>query len=75
MALNPNPKPPYNFDFTRDQAAAFLGIRPATLADLACRGEGPPFVVVGSRAWYRRADCERWLESRMRGPVRIGATR
>lgn len=69
MPLNPNPTPPRGFDRDRPGAATFLGCRPATLADMARKGEGPPYVVVGGRAWYRDSDLERELERRMRRPV------
>lgn len=71
MALNPNPKPPRGFDCDRNGAAVFLGCKHATLADWATKGEGPPYVVSGGRAWYRVADLERELERRTRRPVRL----
>lgn len=71
MALNPTPTPPRGFDRDRNGAAEYLGCRAATLADQACKGEGPPFVVVGGRAWYRDADLDRELERRMRRPVNL----
>jgi hypothetical protein len=74
MALNPTPKPPRGFDCDRSGAAEILGCRPATLADQASKGEGPPFCVVGGRAWYRLADLERELERRTRRPVNLPRT-
>lgn len=71
MALNPNPKPPNGYDLSRDEAAPYCGSKPATFADYARRGEGPPYIVVGGRAWYRKADLDRWLESRVRRPVSL----
>jgi len=44
-----------------------VGLAPATLRDMACRREGPPFVKRGgskqARTLYRRSDLERWLSS------------
>ena len=69
MPASPTPKPPRGFDLDRTGAADFLSCRPATLADQARKGEGPPYCVTGGRAWYRLADLERYLESRIRRPV------
>lgn len=69
MALNPTPRAPHGYDLPRPGAAAYCGSSPATFADLACKGEGPPYVVAGGRAWYRKPDLDRWLESRVRRPV------
>lgn len=71
MPLNPNPKPPRGFDRDRAGAAEYLGCRAATLADQARKGEGPPYVVVGGRAWYRDSDLDRELERRIRRPVSL----
>ena len=50
---------------TRDQAAEYLGIRPQTLAVWATSGRyGLPFIRVGRRVRYRRADLDRFLEER-----------
>ena len=50
---------------TREQAAEYLGIRPQTLAVWATSGRyGLPFIRVGRRVRYRRADLDRFLESR-----------
>ncbi len=42
-------------------AAEYLGLSPATLETLRCRGGGPPFVKLGRRVVYRREDLEAWL--------------
>lgn len=71
MPLRPDPKPPRGFDLDRTGAADHLGCSPATLADQACKGEGPPYILAGGRAWYRIADLDRELERRMRKPVSL----
>jgi predicted DNA-binding transcriptional regulator AlpA len=46
-------------------AATMLGIGYTTLRRMRLRGEGPPFVVLGTRlVRYREADLERWLARR-----------
>lgn len=32
------------------EAAALLGLSPSTLEKMRCRGDGPPFIKLGSRA-------------------------
>jgi len=52
----------------RNQAAAFLGLRPQTLAVWATtKRYALPFIRVGSRVRYRRADLERFLDQRTVG--------
>lgn len=46
---------------TRDQAAEYLAITPATLARWASRGTGPNFVRVGRLARYRTSDLNDFL--------------
>jgi predicted DNA-binding transcriptional regulator AlpA len=46
-------------------AAAMLGIGYTTLRRMRMRGDGPPFVVLGSRlVRYRASDLEGWLTKR-----------
>ena len=50
---------------TREQAAAYLGLKPQTLASWAAFGRHDlPYYKIGSRAMYRRADLDDWLERR-----------
>ena len=50
------------------EAAQWLGVRPQTLRKWRWKGTGPRFVRLGtgprSRAAYRMADLESWLEAR-----------
>jgi len=55
---------------TREQAAAYLGVRPQTLAVSASTGRyNLPMVRVGRSVRYRVADLERWLSARTVGAV------
>jgi hypothetical protein len=54
---------------TRDENAVALTaagyiIRSATLATMATRGGGPPFVIFGTRALYRWGDSIDWAQNR-----------
>lgn len=35
------------------------------LAELACKGDGPPYIKAMGQAFYRPADIEAWLMSKM----------
>ncbi len=51
----------------REEAAEYIRISPKTLAFWAHSGKHRdelPFARIGKRAYYRRADLDRWLESR-----------
>lgn len=51
---------------SREEAAAILGIRPATLACWASNGRyGLPFVRIGRRVMYRRSDIEAFIEANL----------
>lgn len=45
----------------RKDAALLLGVRPATLARWAARGEGPPYFRLGKFAYYRLADLRAYI--------------
>jgi excisionase family DNA binding protein len=50
---------------TRRQAAAFMGIKPQTLATWASTGRySLRFIKVGGRVLYRQHDLEKFLEKR-----------
>ena len=47
---------------SRNEAAAYLGVRPQTLASWACNGRYRlPFVRIGRRVMYRLADLEQFI--------------
>lgn len=49
-------------------AAAYLGITEHTLDVWRCTKRYPiPYIKVGSRIFYLKADLDRWLESRLAG--------
>lgn len=46
-----------------DQASAFIGAEPKTLANWRCQGIGPAFIRVGRKIVYDPADIEAWKAS------------
>lgn len=67
MNTNTTTMSPAGEILSRDEAAAFLRVAPATLQNWAAHGTGPRYSRSGDvrgRAFYRRADLLRWLESR-----------
>jgi predicted DNA-binding transcriptional regulator AlpA len=49
---------------TRKEAAAFLRLSPATLANWASMDVGPPFTRLGGgRTFYRQEDVDSWMLS------------
>ena len=53
----------------QDEAAHYLRSKPRTLEKWRLEGVGPAYVKVGHRVVYRRADLERWMESRLVDPA------
>lgn len=47
------------------EAAAYVRLSKPTLDRLRVSGEGPVYVQLGRAVRYRKADLERWLESRL----------
>lgn len=67
MSTNTNTTSPAGEILSRDEAAVFLRVSPATLQNWAAHGTGPRYSRSGDvrgRTWYRRADLLLWLESR-----------
>lgn len=53
---------------TREQAAAYISgryfdIKPRTLAVYASDERGPVYRLFGAKAYYRKEDIDRWVES------------
>jgi len=49
------------------EAARYLGIQPHTLSVWRCEKRYQlPYLKIGSRVFYAKADLDRWLESRRR---------
>jgi excisionase family DNA binding protein len=58
------------FEFNNRQAAAYLGIEPESLEQWRATGRQKiPFVKIGKRIRYKKADLDRWLASRTVGAV------
>ena len=52
---------------TRAEAAAWLGITARALGQLAYKGTGPAYVIIGERTVrYRQADLDAYVEGRVR---------
>ena len=58
-------KTPFDQDrLTREEAAEYLGVAPATLSQWAYNGRQEiPYYPHGRRVYYRKADLDVWLES------------
>ena len=53
------------------EAAAYVGLAPATLEKLRGSGDGPEYVRLGGRAvGYDQRDLDTWLDSRRQESVR-----
>jgi hypothetical protein len=50
--------------FSAREAAHYLGLAPATLAKMRCWGGTPPFLRLGRKIVYCRADLDEWLNAR-----------
>jgi excisionase family DNA binding protein len=53
---------------TEDEAAAYLDLRPTTLASWRNKNVGPAYLKVGRLIRYRQADLDAWLNSRLVTP-------
>ena len=51
---------------TTEEAAEYLHLSPRTLERYRVTGEGPKYLKVGRRVFYRRGDLDRWLDSCIR---------
>lgn len=47
------------------EAAEYVGVSVPTLNRWRVQGDGPPYVKIGSRVRYRRADLDAWLSQRI----------
>lgn len=50
--------------FGHRDAARHLGVANSTLAKMRCRGGSPPFMRLGRKIVYCRADLDEWLNAR-----------
>jgi predicted DNA-binding transcriptional regulator AlpA len=56
MSTNEMPK-------TQEEAAAFLGLKPSTLAAWRHQGRGPRYIKIGRSCFYRGSDLDAWIEA------------
>jgi excisionase family DNA binding protein len=56
--------------FTIGECATYLKVSSRTIERLLAEGEAPPSSKVGRRVIFLRSDVNRWLEQRVRRPVR-----
>ena len=65
--MQPRKKPPsHTFADHRmhaPEAAAYVGLAEATLANFRCQGGGPVFHKVGRRIVYIKSDLDTWLSA------------
>jgi predicted DNA-binding transcriptional regulator AlpA len=54
---------------TQEQAAAYLGLKPSTLAAWRHKGRGPKYLKIGRSCFYREADIEEWLNQQCVTPA------
>ena len=54
---------------TEEEAAAYIGVSPATLRSWRCRERGPRFIKVGRRVGYLRKDLDAYLSAHVSCPV------
>jgi hypothetical protein len=50
----------------RKNSATYVGCAPKTMADWATKGIGPPYVLVGGRAFYFQSDLDAWIADQPR---------
>ncbi|WP_417452448.1 MULTISPECIES: helix-turn-helix transcriptional regulator [Kiloniella] len=53
---------------TRKEVPNRYPVKFTTLAQLACRGAGPAYAIIGKSAVYRVDDIEAWLEDQVIDP-------
>jgi predicted DNA-binding transcriptional regulator AlpA len=54
---------------TQEQAAAFLGVKPTTLATWRHQGRGPRYIKIGRSCFYFDSDIDAWLNEQAVVPV------
>lgn len=65
MSSNNQPLGAFADMLDRQPAAAYMGLSVPTLDRKRVNGDGPPYVKIGSRVRYRRADLDAWLSKRV----------
>jgi predicted DNA-binding transcriptional regulator AlpA len=54
---------------TQEEAAAFLGLKPSTLAAWRHQGRGPRYLKIGRSCFYLERDIETWLNEQAVIPI------
>ena len=52
------------------EAAEVLRVAAIALHRWRNAGKGPPYIEMGRKVYYRRADLEHWIEEQQRQPIR-----
>jgi Helix-turn-helix domain len=52
--------------FTAEEAASYLRLAPATLANWRSSGDGPLYLKLGAKVVYRRRDLDAWADAHRR---------
>ena len=65
-AVAPKPPAPAMVLLTPKEAAKMLKISPSWLAKARMRGDGPPYIPVGSAIRYAEAALQQWVKSQQR---------
>jgi hypothetical protein len=56
------------------QAAEYLNVTTGWLANLRTTGDGPPYVKLSRRVYYRRADLDAWINACVLTPASSAGT-
>ena len=54
-----------------DETARILHQEPATLTGWRHEGKGPPWIKIGRKCFYRRADIHSWVAEQRRVPAKM----
>jgi len=65
-SLSALPQPDADVLLTTAEAAAFLRLQQTTLEHQRVRGDGPPFVRLGRRVFYRHGALIAWIRAQER---------
>jgi excisionase family DNA binding protein len=60
------------FLMTTEEVAELLRMKTDSVVNWRYRDSGPPYIKIGGRVRYRRADVERWLDNHPQRNVNVG---
>jgi len=52
-----------NYKFSAEEAAAYLGYKPSTLANMRWCGRGPKYYKPSGKVFYFRNDLDEWIKN------------